>query len=33
VFVMPLLFVFSEAREPYQPPRHFEVIAGRREAA
>jgi hypothetical protein len=33
VMLLILLLAFSEAREPYQPRRHFEVIDGRREAA
>ena len=33
VMLLVLLFAFSEAHEPYQPRRHFEVIGGGREVA
>jgi hypothetical protein len=33
VMLLILLLAFSEAREPYQPRRHFEVIGGGREVA
>ena len=33
IMLLMLLLAFSQAREPYQPRRPFEVIGGRREAA
>jgi hypothetical protein len=33
VMLLIMLLAFTEAREPYQPRRQFEVIEGRREAA
>ena len=33
VMLLVLLLAFSEAREPYQPRRQFEVIGGAREVA